>query len=103
MIKVDVAAPTVVTGPDGVARFVKTTSTSFAVPVPATPPLEMIPLALFSVEDPPFTIRTLATGTAVPFWVWKLVGIIGGIGPEEVKGLIIWLNFHLLFQIKIRD
>lgn len=75
-----VAAPTVVLLPW--IRLVRTMSSSLEVPVPTTPPFEMIPLVLFSVESIAKTSKILAAGTAVPFCVTKLSGTLGGIGPE---------------------
>lgn len=68
--------------------------TSLEDPVPggspaAAPPFVVIPLALFSLESNESIIKIFAAGTAVPVCSSKLVGILGGIGPEEVKGLYI--------------
>ena len=63
---------------DPVIRLVKTTSTSFEVPVPTTPPFVMMPFVLFSVEFAPLTIRIWAKGTAFPFWVLNCSETDGG-------------------------
>ena len=70
-----------VTLADPVKRLVKTTSASFEVPVPTTPPFVRMPFTLSSVELFPLTRRIFAAGTAVPSSVTKLVGTVGGTGP----------------------